>query len=194
MPTPNMQPPHPPTPGRHDSRCISARSLSLPSLFPDSQHTTLTPSNDLCYCVQCRLPTTGLVAPSFYQLITCVNACDQRHTILLMTLPCCHIGYKLSATWEYARSHVSGSAQHPPYTHPSKPTSSFLQALSLQQTQTNPQRFCFLQHPARCTTGMQTPCQQWQLQQQQLADCQPAQLQALCISQAPCTSRALRPM
>jgi len=59
---------------------------------------------------------------------------------------------------------------------------------------TDAQHCHFLQCPGRCTMGMQTPFQQWQLQQQQLADCPPAQLQAPCISQAPCTSLALRPI
>lgn len=66
---------------------------------------TLTSSNDLCFWVQCRVPTTGLAAT---QLITCFDACG-HHATSLMTLPCCHIGYKLNATWDYARSHMSGS-------------------------------------------------------------------------------------
>ena len=60
--------------------------------------------------------------------------------------------------------------------------------------QTDSRCCCSLQHHGRCTTGMQTPCQQWRLQQQQLGDCPPAQLRAQCISQAACTSLALRPM
>ncbi len=84
-----------PLPSSHDSRCISARYLSLPPLFTHSHCSqlkcatqNLQPSNDLCCWVQCRLPTTGLVAPSLCQLVTCFNLCCKHHAVLFMTLPC----------------------------------------------------------------------------------------------------------
>ena len=95
-------PRNPPTPGSHDSRCISARTLSLPLLFPDSQHTTLTPSNDMCCCVQCRLPTTGLAAPSSHQLVTYFKALTSRyfaHDIALLSYR-----IQVNSTWDHACS------------------------------------------------------------------------------------------
>ncbi len=65
-----------------------------PAPLPRQSIATLTPSTDLCCWVQCRLPTAGLAASSLYQLITCFHACGQHHAISLMTLPCCHIGYR----------------------------------------------------------------------------------------------------
>ena len=69
---------------------------------------TLTPSTDLCCWVQCRLPTAGLAAAFLYQLFTCSSPCGQHHAVSLITLPCCHSGSKLNATWEYTHSHTSG--------------------------------------------------------------------------------------